>query len=196
MSGKIIGVAGATGSGKTTLVSQLCDRYNAVSIYEEWEDNPYLLDFYNSKNYFENQMWFIKKDIARMQRAIDLSSKRQMVIIDKIFLQNYTFVSITELKDSEKKLCFDFLDNYVHLSKHIDLIISISIAEEEILQRIKNRNRNIESGLNLEWFQKFQKFQKKYLLKYQEKFHFELIEYNNCQMTFENVVQQINNYTR
>jgi len=163
MNDKIIGIAGATGSGKTTLVSQLCDRYNAAPIYEEWEDNPYLVDFYNSKSFFENQMWFIKNDITRMQRAIDLSSKEQMVVIDKIFLQNYTFISITDFNDNEKKICFDLLNNYVHLSNHIDLVINISIAEEEILRRIKNRNRDIELNLNFEWFQKFQKFQKNYL---------------------------------
>jgi len=192
MSGKIIGIAGATGSGKTTLVDQLCEKYNAVPIYEEWEDNPYLVDFYNSKSFFENQMWFIKRDIERMQRAIDLSSKEQMIVIDKIFIQNYTFVSITDFSELEKKICFDLLDNYLHLSKFIDLIVNISIDEEEILRRIKNRNRDIELNLNIKWFQKFQKKQKHYLHKYQKEFQFKFIEYNNSQMPFENIVQQIN----
>jgi deoxyadenosine/deoxycytidine kinase len=191
MRGKILGIAGATGSGKTTLVSQLLDRHNAIPIYEEWENNPYLNDFCNSKNLLKNQMWFIKNDIDRMQRAIDLSLNGQMIAIDKIFIQNYTFVSITNFSDTEMKICFDLLDKYLHLSNHFDLIVNISIDEKEILRRIKKRNRDVELNLNIKWFQNFQKSQKDYLCTFQEKFHFQLIEYNNTQKTFEEINSQI-----
>ena len=110
----IIGVVGATGTGKTTFIVRFCNIIQAIPIFEEWQNNPYMSDFYKSKNLFKNQMWFTKNDISRMHKAV-LLSQAKPVVIDKLFIQNYAYNYITELSIHEKSKCLAYFDNFKHL---------------------------------------------------------------------------------
>ena len=42
-----IAIAGNIGAGKTTLTGQLAKHYNWDTHFEDVDDNPYLMDFYD-----------------------------------------------------------------------------------------------------------------------------------------------------
>lgn len=191
MNNKVIGVMGATGTGKTTFINQFSESCKGYPIYEEWKNNPYMSDFYSSKSLYENQIWFIENDVDRMLRATNIDG---IVIVDKLFLQNYTFTSITNFSDIERHNCFAILDKYKYLAEHVDIIINISINESEILKRIKIRNREQELSLNIKWFEEFQKTQEYYLSLFQKEFKFKLVEYDNINMGYIDIKNKINSF--
>ena len=60
-----VAIAGNIGSGKTTLTDLLVKNYGWSSVYEQPEDNPYIVDFYNDMRRwaFNMQVFFLQKDI-------------------------------------------------------------------------------------------------------------------------------------
>ena len=102
MKKKIWGIVGPVGVGKTTLTKTLCEHYNATAIFEEWENNPYLDDFYKSESLLNNQLWFIKNDFERLSKAINIEN--EIVVVDKLFIQNYSYIQITDFNDFEKDI--------------------------------------------------------------------------------------------
>ncbi len=61
MADRFIAVSGNIGVGKSSLVEYLATRYRFQPIYEPFEDNPYLDDFYGDMKRwaFPSQVWFL-----------------------------------------------------------------------------------------------------------------------------------------
>jgi deoxyadenosine/deoxycytidine kinase len=57
---RYIAVEGPIGVGKTSLVKALSKRFNARSVFEVVEENPFLASFYQdrSKHAFQTQLFF------------------------------------------------------------------------------------------------------------------------------------------
>ena len=193
---RIWGIVGPVGVGKTTITTTLCKTYNAKSIFEEFEDNPFIEDFYRSENLLENQLWFIKNDFARLSKA--LNSKQDLVIVDKLFIQNFTYIQITsDFTDIEKQKCLKLYNENVNMLKQVDLIINLSADSVAIKDRINKRNRDLgEDVLTEEWLNKFQQIQFDYITKLSNTYKFKLINYKNDSFDLSTLIDIINNITK
>ena len=80
-----IAIEGTIGVGKTSLAKILSNRLDSKLILEEFEDNPFLSDFYkDSKRYaFQTQLFFYFLDFVSKLNSNKL-----------IFLQNQLFLII------------------------------------------------------------------------------------------------------
>lgn len=85
---KYIAVAGMMGSGKSSLVRFLCDRYPSIRpFYERNEENPYLDDFYRDmpRWAFHSQVYFLTLKFRTHQ---ELQSRGQTVIQDRTIYED------------------------------------------------------------------------------------------------------------
>ena len=68
-----IAIEGPIGVGKTSLANMIADKLNARKVFEKFEENPFLKDFYDDpeSNAFQTQIFFFYKDINSNRKILD-----------------------------------------------------------------------------------------------------------------------------
>lgn len=192
MAKKIWGIVGPVGVGKTTLTKTLCEHFNATAVFEEWENNPYLDDFYKSESLLNNQLWFIKNDFERLSKAI--KSENEIVIVDKLFIQNYSYIQITDFNDLDREKCIEEYEKGFNLIDNVDLIINLRADSSIVKKRITTRNRDLdEDVLSEEWIENFQNIQSEYIKSLSDRNNFRFITYFNNTFDISDLISQIEN---
>ena len=143
-------IEGTIGVGKTSLAKILSKKIDAKIILEEFEDNPFLPDFYkNPKRYaFQTQLFFL---LSRYRQQIDFQQIdifSKSIISDYMFMKDRIFAALN-LDDKEIAL-YDKIATI--LEKNItypDLIIFLQSDTERLMENIKKRGRTYE--MNMDW---------------------------------------------
>jgi len=151
-----IAIEGNIGAGKTSLVSQLAQDFNAKIILERFKDNPFLPKFYkNPKRYaFPLEMSFLAD---RYQQLIDDITQfdlfKDCIIADYDAHKSMIFANVT-LQDEEFNL-YKKLFQLMHkeLPKP-DLYVYLYQDSERLLENIKKRGRTYEQKIESEYLQK------------------------------------------
>ena len=145
-----IAVEGSIGVGKTSLSKILAAKLQCKLILEEFEDNPFLSEFYKDpeRYAFQTQLFFL---LSRYKQQLDF---QQIDIFTKSIVSDYMFMKdriFASLNLSEKEM--NLYDNVaLILEKNIinpDLIIFLQSDTDRLMKNIKNRGRNYES--NMDW---------------------------------------------
>ena len=145
-----IAIEGSIGVGKTSLAKILANKLESKLILEEFEENPFLADFYkDSQHYaFQTQLFFLlsryKQQIEFQQ--IDIFTKS--IISDYMFMKDRIFASLN-LNDKEM-LLYDKVASILESSiVYPDLIIFLQSDTDRLMSNIISRGRNYE--LNMDW---------------------------------------------
>ena len=86
-----IAIAGNIGAGKTTLTGLLAKHYNWDTHFEDVDDNPYLMDFYDEMQRwsFNLQIYFLK---SRFEQLLKIkNNERRTKVRKNVFLQNFKY---------------------------------------------------------------------------------------------------------
>ncbi len=150
---KYIAVAGNMGSGKSSLVRFLCQRYPEIRpFYERNEENPYLADFYRDMNRwaFHSQVYFLTLKLRIHQ---ELEACPQTVIQDRtiyedaeIFAENLYQRGLLRGRDYD---AYRLL--YRTVSETLappDLLIYLKSSMRTIRRRVRMRGRAFEQGVD------------------------------------------------
>ena len=94
---KYIVVEGPIGVGKSSLAKILANEFQARSLFERIEDNPFLPKFYKARQTyaFQNQTFFL---LNRYQQQMELSQQdlfNQNIIADYLFAKDRIFATLT-----------------------------------------------------------------------------------------------------
>jgi len=151
-----IAIEGNIGAGKTSLVTQLAQDFNAKLILERFKDNPFLPKFYkNPKRYaFPLEMSFLAD---RYQQLIDDITQfdlfKDCIIADYDAHKSMIFANVT-LQDEEFNL-YKKLFQLMHkeLPKP-DVYVYLYQNTERLLENIKKRGRTYEQKIEAEYLQK------------------------------------------
>ena len=67
-----IAIEGPIGVGKTSLAKLIADKLNARKVFEKFEENPFLKDFYDDpeSNAFQTQIFFLLQRYQQQQKDI------------------------------------------------------------------------------------------------------------------------------
>ena len=100
-----IAIEGSIGVGKTSLATILSEKLNARLVLEEFEENPFLKEFYkNPDRYaFQTQLFFL---LSRYRQQVDLKQTdifSKKIIADYMFVKDRLFASLN-LNDKELSL--------------------------------------------------------------------------------------------
>jgi len=160
-------IEGTIGVGKTSLANILSEKIDAKMVLEEFEDNPFLPDFYkDSKRYaFQTQLFFLlsryRQQIEFQQ--IDIFSKS--IISDYMFMKDRIFAALN-LNDKEIAL-YDKIATI--LEKNIvypDLIIFLQSDTERLMENIKKRGRSYEANMDWNYIDSLNQIYNEYFFRY------------------------------
>ena len=150
-----IAIAGNIGAGKTTMTEHLSSFFNMEPIYESVDDNPYLNDFYQDMNRwsFNLQIFFLHK---RFSKQIKLMKLKKGFIQDRSIYEDKEIFA-KNLKDLKFMSEIDWItyknlfNDMIQFIKEPDLIIYLKASTTTLISRIKNRQRNFEKNISLEY---------------------------------------------
>lgn len=156
MAYNFITIEGCIGAGKTSLTKMLAKDFNAPFLLENFEDNPYLKNFYEDpeKHAFSLELYFMAE---RFQQQKDLQSKinlfDNLIISDYAFFKSMIFAGITLKKEDELRL-FRMLYNIISNNiKAPDIILYLHKPIELLLENIKTRGREYEKKIPAEYLE-------------------------------------------
>jgi len=152
-----IGISGIIGVGKSTLTKALSKRLGIPAHYEPVEDNEYLKDFYKdpARYSFSMQIYLLSRRFEQHQRIIwsGLGGIQDRTIYeDTVFASMLKKDGLMSERDYE---CYARLfKNMANFMCKPSLIIHLDAAPEEAISRARQRNREAESTLSLEYMTK------------------------------------------
>ncbi len=138
-------IEGVIGVGKTTLAAYLSELWKAVLVQEEFEENPYLEEFYRDRRRyaFQTQVTFLLSRYQQQQRLLQRDIFSPRVVSDYLFQKDRIFANVN-LTDKELFLydkLFPILERDVPTP---DLVVYLQASTETLLERIHRRARPYE----------------------------------------------------
>ena len=164
---RYIAIEGPIGVGKTSLVQLLGEYFNAHTVLETVEDNPFLEGFYrNRERYaFQTEMFFL---LSRYRQQMSLSQYNlfnRVTITDYIFDRNRIFAYIN-LNNDEIRLYEDVYSILRHKIPKPDLLIYLQADIDTLKKRINMRGRAFEKNINNEYLDGVNKAFNNYFFHY------------------------------
>ena len=100
-----IAIEGPIGVGKTSLAQLLSKELGARLVLEDFEDNPFLPDFYNDPERFgfQTQLFFLLQRYRQQQDLRQVDMFQKLLITDYMFVKDRLFASLN-LGDKEMQL--------------------------------------------------------------------------------------------
>jgi len=142
-------VEGPIGVGKTTLVNRLAQNLDALTVFEEFDENPFLADFYSDRDRyaFQTEMFFLLSRFRQQETFAQGDLFRPFAISDYLWEKSWLFAR-ENLRGDE----FSLFDNVFQIcSRHIptpDLVIYLHAPLEVLLERINQRGRAYEAQMD------------------------------------------------
>ena len=162
-----IAIEGTIGVGKTSLANILAKKMQAKLVLEEFEENPFLSEFYADKSRyaFQTQLFFL---LSRYRQQIEFQQVdifAKSIISDYMFMKDRIFASLN-LDDKEMQL----YDKVAHiLEKNIvypDLIIFLQSDTERLMQNINSRGRIYEKNMDWSYIDALNQIYNEYFFRY------------------------------
>jgi deoxyadenosine/deoxycytidine kinase len=155
MTKRLVLVAGNIGAGKTTITDRLATRLGWEAGFESVGSNPFLADFYGDMKEwaFHLQMYFLGD---RADQHMRLAHHPNSAIIDRsIYEDAHIFAraqqqggDLDEREYQAYRRLYDLIED--QLPKP-DLLIYLDTSVPVLLDRIKGRGREMESGITGEY---------------------------------------------
>ena len=160
-------IEGSIGVGKTSLAHLLAERLDAKLILEEFEENPFLPEFYRDpERYgFQTQLFFL---LSRYRQQLDLQQTDlfyKCIISDYMFAKDRLFASIN-LNDKEISL-YDTVASL--LEKNIlypNLVIFLQSDTERLMANIRKRGREYEKQMDWKYIDVLNQVYNEYFFRY------------------------------
>jgi deoxyadenosine/deoxycytidine kinase len=159
---RLVLVAGNIGAGKTSLTERLGERLGWVTAFESVADNPYLSDFYADMRAwsFHLQVFFLGH---RAQQHLELAALPQSAICDRsIYEDAFIFArALHHLGNLNERDYYSFRRLFDLVVKNLpppDLLIYLRCPPPVLIERIRRRARNIESGITQDYLELLDSF--------------------------------------
>ena len=164
-----IAIEGPIGVGKTSLAELLSKELGARLVLEDFEDNPFLPDFYNDPERFgfQTQLFFLLQRYRQQQDLRQVDMFQKLLITDYMFVKDRLFASLN-LGDKEMQL-YDTVASL--LERNIirpDIVIYLQADTDVLMKNIEKRGRNMEKNVTWEYIDALNQVYTEYFFRYQD----------------------------
>ena len=137
-----IAVEGTIGVGKTSLAKILGERLEAKLILEEFEENPFLVDFYKDAERFafQTQLFFLLSRYRQQQELQQTDLFTKALISDYMFIKDRLFAALN-LNDKEMGLYNSVARILEKNLSFPDMVIFLQSDTDRLMLNIKKRGR-------------------------------------------------------
>ncbi len=164
---RLILLAGNIGAGKTSLTERIGEKLGWVTDFESVSDNPYLPDFYKSMRdwSFHLQIYFLGH---RADQHIQLANLPESAILDRsIYEDAHIFARALHHMDNLNDRDYEA---YLRLYRLIvtslpkpDLLIHLQAPVPVLMERIRRRARNIETGISEDYLALLERYYEEWI---------------------------------
>lgn len=192
-----IALEGPIAVGKTSLAQLLSKELGARLILEDFEDNPFLPDFYNDPERFgfQTQLFFLLQRYRQQQELRQVDMFQKLLVTDYMFVKDRLFASLN-LNEKEMQL-YDTVANL--LERNVikpDLVIYLQADTDLLMRNIAKRGRAMENNITWEYIDALNQVYTEYFFRYQET-PLVIINTNNIDFVKnESDLQEVINYIR
>src|ERR1051326_8335703 len=195
---KYIVVEGPIGVGKSSLAKLLAAEFQARTLFESVEDNPFLAKFYQDRDTyaFQNQLFFLLNRYRQQRDLVQQDLFSQATVSDYLFAKDKIFASLT-LNADELALyqqIYQLLDT--RLPKP-DLVVFLQARPDVLYKRLKKRDKSYERSVTLEYLTEVAQAYSQFFFHYDES---PLLVVNTSEIDFvassrdlADLVREINN---
>ena len=164
-----IAIEGTIGVGKTSLAGILGDRLEAKLILEEFEENPFLVEFYKDSDRFafQTQLFFLLSRYRQQQQLQQTDLFTKTLISDYMFVKDRLFAALN-LDDKEMSL-YNAVARI--LEKNVaspDMVIFLQSDTDRLMQNIKLRGREYEKLINWKYIDALNQMYNEYFFRYDD----------------------------
>ncbi len=169
---KHIAVAGNIGAGKTTLTDKLAKHYKWTPNFEDIDQNPYLVDFYEDMHRwsFNLQVYFLN---TRLQQLEKIRAGKATVIQDRtiyedafIFAPNLYDMGLMNKRDFENYT--SFFNTLIKMVDPPDLMIYLKASIPKLVDQIQKRGREYEENIRLDYLKRLNLNYDKWIEEYKD----------------------------
>jgi deoxyadenosine/deoxycytidine kinase len=170
MTKRFVLVAGNISSGKTSLTERLGNQLGWQTAYESVADNPYLSDFYGEMGTwgFHLQVFFLGN---RAEQHMMLANMDKPAIIDRSIYEDAeifsrALVRLGNMSERDYETYRKIFDLVVGKLPAPDLLIYLKAPIPVLMERIRNRGREMEMGITAEYLGLLEEFYQSWMVKF------------------------------
>jgi deoxyguanosine kinase len=162
-------IEGLIGVGKAALAELLADRLPARLILEDSEGNPFLKDFYKDRERyaFQTQIFYLLSRFRQQQELLEYDLFNQRIISDYLFAKDKIFASVV-LDEKEFHLYGKLISYLERNIPRPDLVIYLQSTPEKLYQKIKQRGKEYEKDIELNYLLDLNEAYNRYFFHYRE----------------------------
>ena len=166
---RYIVVEGPIGVGKTTLVNHLAEAFDARTLLERADENPFLSKFYadRGKYAFQTQIFFLLTRYQQQQEILQADLFRRHIVCDYLFAKDRIFAYLNLSQD--ELVLYEWI--YQLLDQRVvkpDLVIYLQAPVHVLARRIRKRALWYEKDVDQEYLEKVSKAYNAFFFQYSE----------------------------
>ncbi len=189
-------IEGNIGAGKTTLVNKIAQDFDYKTIFEEYEDNPFLADFYrDSVSFaFKTEVYFLLSRIKQIRKQLEIINL-QNVVSDYHITKSLIFAEQT-LNKKEFDLYKSLFNEVTSFVPKPDIYIYLKQNIRNLISNIIKRGRDYEQSIKIDYLQKIDSSYLNFFKK-NNNFNVKLIDISNFDFKnnvedYKKILEQIN----
>lgn len=164
---RYVAVEGVIGAGKTSLARMLAEHLGARLVLEEFEENPFLPDFYRDPERwaFHTQLAFLASRFRQQKALLARDLFQQRTVSDYTFDKDRIFAHIT-LAGDELQLYESVFTLMEPATATPDLVVYLQSSVDRLMHNISQRGRSYEANIERGYIAELAEAYDRYFLHY------------------------------